>query len=273
MGCASPGLLHYSKVDETARSNDFLKEYIASEMFDILTFSRISSPGENLTVYIEGDGAAWFSRNRLSSDPTPHNPLVLQLALQDSSPNIAYMSRPCQYVFKTGKARNCRPAHWSSHRFSEEIIAAANQSLSILKEKTLAREINLVGYSGGGAVAVLVAARRDDIATIRTIAGNLDHMEFCRHHKVTPLQGSLNAIDVADSIKHIPQIHFSGDEDRTVPVVIARNFAHAQFPPECSKIVTVTGASHDKGWLKKWPSLLQVAFPCPWFLETEAELR
>ncbi|MFH1216036.1 MAG: alpha/beta hydrolase [Pseudomonadota bacterium] len=236
-------------------------------MFDIAIFSRISSPGATLTVYIEGDGAAWFSRNRLSPDPTPRNPLVLQLALFDPSPNIVYMARPCQYVFKTGKARNCQPAHWSSHRFSEEMIAAADQTLSILKEKTRAKEIHLVGYSGGGAVAVLVAARRNDIRTIRTIAGNLDHKEFCLHHKVTPLWGSLNAFDAAESIKHIPQIHFAGEGDRTVPAAIARSFVHAQFPPECSEVVSVRGASHDDGWRQQWPSLLQVAFPCAQALE------
>jgi dienelactone hydrolase len=188
--------------------------------------------------------------------------MVLQLAALDPSANIAYLARPCQYVLKEAHDRNCESRYWSKERFGQVVVSALDEAVTYLKNKAGASRVNLIGYSGGGGLAVLVAAGRDDIASLRTIGGNLDHREFTRHNKVTPLIGSLNPVDVAAGVGMIPQIHFSGNRDRTVPKSVAEKFMARLPDKHCAVLVPVRGASHNKGWQKVWPDLLDMALPC-----------
>ena len=261
-GCAGLAPCPYTTVDSMAEQAGLKKQFIRAGNFELLTCSRTIVPGAALTIYIEGDGAAWRTRHRLSTDPTPKNPVALKLALLDPTANIAYIARPCQYVIKNKRDKNCDSGYWSTKIFSPPVISAINQACSIMKEQAAAWGIHLVGYSGGGAIAVLLAAQRNDILSIRTVAGNLDHQEVCRHHKVSPLSGSLNAIDVAEKIRYIPQIHFSGSRDRVIPAAIAKRFIARQIKSGCSKTVLVQNADHHKGWLDQWPSLLRIPLPC-----------
>jgi len=261
-GCSFFAPCPYLAADKLAENGGFKKDILSAGLFEIVTYSRIDSPGAPLTFYIEGDGAAWTTRRLLSSDPTPRHPLTLKLALADPGQNIVYLARPCQYVLKNGMGTNCNSRYWSSARFSDEVIGSVNLAISKFKKQASAPSIHLIGYSGGGAVAVLIASRRNDIASIRTIAGNLDHENISRLHGVTPMTESLNPIDVAEKIKKIPQIHFSGSRDKVVPAAIAENFMARQAGPACSQTVLVEGAEHGNGWLEQWPALLQMPFPC-----------
>ncbi len=57
------------------------KEIISAPPFEITTYQRISNPSTHTAnVYIEGDGLAWITRRRLSSNSTPTNPVALKLA-------------------------------------------------------------------------------------------------------------------------------------------------------------------------------------------------
>jgi pimeloyl-ACP methyl ester carboxylesterase len=261
-GCCFFAPCPYLTADKLAENGGFKKDILNAGLFAIVTYSRIDSPGAPLTFYIEGDGAAWTTRRLLSADPTPRHPLALKLALSDPGQNIVYLARPCQYVLKNGMGTNCNSRYWSSAIFSEEVIGSVNLAMSKLKKQSSASGIHLIGYSGGGAVAVLIASRRNDIVSIRTVAGNLDHEKISLLHGVTPLTESLNAIDVAEKIKTIPQIHFSGSRDKIVPEAIAIDFVARQKGPACSRTVLVEGAEHGNGWLEKWPSLLQIPLPC-----------
>jgi len=238
-----------------ALENNFRKRSIKAGQFVLAAYSRINSKGRKLAVYIEGDGYAWRSRARLSENPTPKNPVALKLAARDPSDNVVYLARPCQYVTSEDNPGH-DPAYWSDKRFSEEVINSMNQAIDILARETDAREIHLVGFSGGGAVAVLIAARREDVATLRTVAGNLDHEALSRHHNVTSLNGSLNPIDVAEIIKNIPQLHFVGSKDKIVPLFIAESFVSRMGKTGKDKIIIVRGCTHNSGWEEKWQELI-----------------
>src|SRR3546814_2839304 len=69
---------------------------------------------------------------------------------------------------------------WTSARFSDGVIVSMSDALDRLKEEAGASSLDLVGYSGGGGVAVLLAARRRDVVSIVTIAGNLDQAQIGR---------------------------------------------------------------------------------------------
>lgn len=211
-----------------------------------------------LTIYIEGDGRSWVSRYQLSNNPTPINPVALNLAIihaeKNPNSNIAWLARPCQYQLTKGDV-NCESKYWSSHRFSEQVIQSTNNAIDQLVKKSDASKVRLIGFSGGAAVAVLVAARRDDVDSIVSIAGNLDHQQVNIHHGVTPLRGSFNPMDVVEKISSVPQLHFIGAIDKVIPVEISTDFISAQ-KNTCAQQVIVPDAEHIDGWLDYWHKAL-----------------
>lgn len=247
--------------DELAGSAGLNKTTVAAGGFALLGYQRIGKPGQPLTVYIEGDGYAWKTRQQISDDPTPTDPVALRLALQDPAANLAYLARPCQYLPPEALAR-CAPDYWSGKRYAEEVIASADAALTQLRAQAQASGLHLVGYSGGAAVAALVAARRHDVLTLRTVAGNLDHAKLTAQQGVTPLHGSLNAIDQAARLSTLPQRHFVGGKDHIVPPDIARGFLARLDSRRCAAVHVVAPASHDEGWIENWPHLLGLEPTC-----------
>lgn len=210
-----------------------------------------------LTLYIEGDGHAWSSSDRPSQDPTPLRPMALELAIRHPQQSAAaYLARPCQYV-QAAARHGCVRAHWTDKRFAREVIAATSNAIDQLKQRAGAEQLVLVGYSGGGAVAALVAAQRDDVARLVTVAGNLDHVAWTSLHRVTPLQGSLNPIDVWSRLQHIPQLHLIGANDRIMPASIADSY-RAHFPAQAPiQLRIMPGFDHHCCWVEHWPALLE----------------
>ncbi len=259
-GCAGgiPVLDRHVIADRIVDAAGFRIEIVRTRPFILVARYRLSAPEHPLTVYIEGDGLAWLSRKRLSDDPTPTDPMALRLAALDPGPNVVHLARPCQYVDDTA----CHSRYWSSHRFSENVISAIDQAIEHFRKRIGALEVHLVGYSGGGAVAALVAARRKDIASLRTVAGNLDHETLNRHFGVSPLTGSLNPADYAAALSRIPQHHFVGREDQVVPAFVAGGFASKAGDTRCIRISTFDGVSHQSGWPERWRTLLSLPVSC-----------
>jgi len=104
------------------------------------------------------------------------------------------------------------------------------------------------------------AAIRDDITSIRTIAGNLDHTEVNRHNKASQLKGSPNPIDFAEKVSSIPRNHFTGDKDKVVPSLVAERFIDRMPQDHHAQKIVVKGCTHHKGWKDKWPDLLNEPF-------------
>jgi dienelactone hydrolase len=206
-----------------------------------------------LTIYIEGDGLAWLNSSTPSDDPTPMDPLALKLALRDDAPS-AYLARPCQYAADDRK-KSCAQKYWTHSRFSEEVIQSGNQAIDQIKHKFAAKKLVLVGYSGGGAVAALIAARRLDVARLITIAGNIDHLAWTRKYHLSPLSGSLNPADEWIYLQHIPQTHFIGGKDEVIGGYVARSYA-SHFPADLQpSIVVVPQYDHHCCWVDNWPAL------------------
>lgn len=208
--------------------------------------------GRTLRVYVEGDGRAWVNTSTPSIDPTPRQATGLELALADPSGQAVYLARPCQYV----TTARCIPAYWTSHRFAPEVIAATDAALEQLRARYPGRDLILTGYSGGAAVAALVAARRQDVAGLITVAGNLDPDTWTRMQQLSPLSGSLNPAAAWPQLITLPQIHWVGAADTVVPQSVARAFAE-RFPPQHRPpIVVRPGFDHACCWQAEWPAIL-----------------
>ncbi len=260
-GCAS--LSTRSKdADTIAASAGMQKQEIDTGSFILTSYYKINDKNAPVNIYIEGDGFAWASKRELSANPTPKNAFTLQLAAEDPSKNVIYIARPCQYT-SFEKDKLCEPKYWSGSRFAEIVVDSVDKAVSHYAAMQPKPEINLVGYSGGAAVAVFVASRRSDVVTLRTIAGNLNHDAVNRYHKVEFLQDSLNPIDVAGKLASLPQYHFAGSEDKIIPVSVIKEFAEkAEQGLSCVKVSSVNGATHYSGWKEHWKELLAQPVSC-----------
>ena len=157
-----------------ATANGFTKSIIQTDLFKLVSYQSITKADEIATFYIEGDGLAWLSRRRVSANPTPKNPLALKLALTDLSANVIYIARPCQYVdLKT--EQQCSSDYWTTKRISPEVIASLDQAITQIKQRAKINKIRLVGYTGGGAIAAVLAATLDDVIDMRTVASTLEN--------------------------------------------------------------------------------------------------
>lgn len=213
-----------------------------------------AAPAATLTVYIEGDGLAWLTRAQASDDPTPRRPLGLELALRHPLGAAAYLARPCQYVAEADWP-GCEAAYWTSRRFAPEVVEASSRAIDLLKQQAGAQRLVLVGYSGGGAVAALVAARRSDVVQLVTVAGNLDHRAWTALHHVPPLAGSLNPAEEWEALQAVPQLHFVGGKDKNMRAEIVRAYAD-RFPPARRPAMRVMqGFDHVCCWVEQWPEL------------------
>ncbi len=258
-GCSSLSILQSRKAraDTVAKNHGWVAQRITANSFSLLGYRPAARRnGDTLVVYIEGDGVAWTTPTRRSNDPTPDSPLTLKLAVQDPNPNRLYLARPCQYLTPRALA-SCAPRYWTSHRYAPEVVAALSTAIDRVKRSSNAKRVFLFGYSGGGALAVLIAAARTDVARIVTIAANLDHVAWTRMSRDTPLYGSLNPADYASRVSSIPQMHLVGLDDEVVPPAVAESYIRRVSNRERTKIVKVPGADHNCCWVERWPNLLR----------------
>ncbi len=240
-----------------AFDHDWQSQRIDARPFVLRAYHSAYAPNQpDLAVYIEGDGVAWVTPSVRSNDPTPDTPLTLRLAVQDPTPNRLYLARPCQYA-TPAELEHCDPAYWTSHRYAPEVVKSLNAAIDQAMRESGARQVSVFGYSGGGNLAVLIAGQRNDVTRVVTIAGNLDHGAWTRFHGDTPLYGSLDAADVAQTISAIPQVHFVGADDDVVPAIISKSYLARSTDPSRITIIKVPNADHECCWVSKWPALLR----------------
>jgi len=210
----------------------FAHRRLAGADFPLHAWLRLAGPGETLTVVIEGDGAGWFNPRWPPADPTPERSQALALAAHLPGA-VAYLARPCQ--FEQGKA--CRAEHWTSRRFAAELVGALDGALDALKRESGATKLRLVGHSGGGVMAVLLAQRRDDVGAVLTLMAPLDLAAWTEALALSPLAGPdpgrLPPL-------RVPAIHVAGGKDDIVPAALVARHVERKG----GKFVLWTEADH-----------------------------
>jgi hypothetical protein len=251
-GCQSVSLSgRHDAAQKIAAAGNMTKIAVAAAPFELTGFERLSAKGAPVTLYIEGDGLAWLSKTQPSLNPTPTMPTALELAAIDTSPNVIYLARPCQYSGRLD-GQPCASTYWMGSRYAPEVLQAYNHALDGIIKRTSATGFHLVGFSGGATLAALLAGQRDDILSLRSIAGNLDHRAHSEVHKVSYLAHSLNPPEYAKTLAEIPQWHFIGGKDRIVPQEIYNRYRAALPHTRCTQVQVVAQADHNKGWHDFW---------------------
>jgi pimeloyl-ACP methyl ester carboxylesterase len=224
--------------------------------FNIQTLAPGSGTYKHLRVYIEGDGHAWATSSQPSTDPTPYSSLMLRFATTDGTP-AAYLARPCQYVTSAA----CTAQVWTGARFAQPEIDAMNAALSALKRRFGVDTFELVGHSGGGAVALVLAGMRTDVDQVQTLAGNLDPIAWTHLQQLSPLSEPITPLQYSTRLRTIAQRHIVGTRDAVVPAALARQYS-TQLHGQCVEIVTVD-ATHADGYDAPWQHLANQPIQCP----------
>jgi len=245
--CTTPGL----RMDALAAKHGALRETLRGNDFDQVVYTRgLASSSATLTIYFEGDGLPFERKDVVSADPTPRRPLALELMLTDPGPT-AYVARPCYQA--AGPRALCPPALWTSARYSEAVVSSMHAVVRRLLARAADARTTLVGYSGGGVLAMFVAERERRIGTVVTVAANLDVGAWTRRHGYSTLDGSLDPATVSQWRATLQQLHYAGAADKNVPPDIARAFV-AHVPG--ATLNEIAGFDHRCCWVQKWPALL-----------------
>lgn len=202
-----------------------------------------------LRVYFGGDGRPWAG-GVPASDPTGRYQLGLRLFQADPRAG-AYLGRPC-YQLDPDERAPCDPRLWTSERYGPVVVDAMAVALRELRSRSGAERVELVGYSGGATLALLVAAREVYVERVITVAPLLDPQAWTAHHGLLPLTGSLSPLE-APRQRELEEWHWLGGQDSVVPPALARRYA-ARYPG--ARFRVIREFDHRCCWLENWPSLL-----------------
>lgn len=246
-GCAS-----YQSI---ARQQGFSNEIVLGKAYlhrvmanplgrDLLLPQRApQAPPRHWHVYIEGDGRAVDAWGHASYNPTPRSPLLLDMMAQDPAPAL-YLGRPCYFDTRDDA---CTQINWTLARYSEETVESMAAALA---SRIPAQDsLTLIGHSGGGTLAVLLAARVANVAQVVTLAGNLEVNQWTTYHHYSPLSLSLDPAKQPPLSGDIRQTHLAGALDTEIlPQWIeefAKNQPNAHFQ-------ALEQADHRSGWPLWW---------------------
>ncbi len=133
-----------------------------------------------------------------------------------------------------------------------DVVDSINQAITDIKSSNNASKIELVGFSGGGVIAMLIAAIRDDVSKIITIASNIDHVSWSKYHNVSLLEGSLNPIYFINDLKNIQQLHLWGEKDGLVPVKTQTAFINSMEKNKLFEYRILPEFTHTCCWDDYW---------------------
>ncbi len=201
---------------------------------------------EVVHLYIDGDGRPFINRTSVAADPTPGRSQVLRWMVRDPNPSY-YLGRPC-YLGMARRDR-CDSRWWTTERYAEPVV----ESMVVAARQLLAgRPVTLIGYSGGGTIAMHMASRLENVRGLMTVGANLDTDAWTHHHGYTPLSRAAEPEEVLRGIRRIPQLHLLGGKDDNVPVGLATGLSAAAGGRFC----VYPRFTHDCCWERQWPQLL-----------------
>jgi pimeloyl-ACP methyl ester carboxylesterase len=208
------------------------------------------SLAEPVFVFLDGDGNSWVREGYVSSDPTPPDPLALDLLALDGTCGI-YISRPCTFG-RVHEDVACNPSIWTTDRYSQQLIS----SLAGVIDRMVApgEPLVLVGFSGGGLLASHLANQRNDVAGLITLGANLDPAIWAAYHGYMPEVAGAAPPTPFPLDPAITQVHVFGERDRVTP---AETMINALDAKTRSSTVIIEEADHTCCWIEEWPRILE----------------
>lgn len=248
MGCTTPA----ERLDRRAAEQGFTRHEVAGVGFVHALYQRGAlADAARLHIYIAGDGTPRDAARYDPPDPTPTADPTFELMSLDPAPSIL-LGRPCQHI--TGA---CDPLHFTLGRYGEPVVASMAVALRSFLVEQQARdsiELVLIGYSGGGTLATLLAARLPEAIALVTLGANLDTAAWVARHGYEPLIYSLNPAERPPLRESLVQLHLRGGLDTNVALGNARRWIDAQ--PD-AHLRTFERFDHGCCWTQIWPEVLR----------------
>jgi dienelactone hydrolase len=247
-GCMSGA----QRIDHLAESANLSRNVISGSNYRHIVYANRQADAvaadRRLVVYLDGDGLPWDATGQHPSvDPTTRHPIALQLLALTPEPSV-YVSRPCYQELVDAA---CTTATWTSARYSLPVVESLAAAIRSATRTRNASGVILVGYSGGGTLAVLVAEKLQDVIAVVTIGANLDTDAWARHHDYLLLADSLNPAQ--DSHPHPwREVHLQGARDTVVPMATTSAY-FSQHPGAQRRIFDEY--DHVCCWVDNWPVL------------------
>jgi len=219
--CSTPA---YKHIDQQAESLGFERSTQGTSNFRHVVYAPLrDASSDTVHVYIEGDGVAWRWRY--------------------------FIKAPCYFGLVLDE--QCNSDLWTFSRFSEKVV---NSMVEVISDRTKDySNVVLIGHSGGGALALLIAERLQKTSAVVTVAGNIDTDAWVGHHRYTPLYGSLNPVKRTPLKSSIRQLHLVGGKDKVIPANLVKEWIKNQPNAELWEI---PGNTHLCCWAEQWPQVL-----------------
>jgi len=246
MGCAPPA----KKYATAAHNANFQDDTIQGTRFRHKIYrNNLALRGGILHVFIEGDASVKQALRSAPPDPTPRQLLMLGLMRQHNAGAIV-LGRPCYHGMFT--ADKCEVRHLGPERYSADSVSSMIAALQKEMNRAHAKQVIIFGYSGGGTLAMLMAAQYPAVAALVTLAGNLDNATLTAYHNAPALSGSLNPADLPALPASVVQVHFFGAKDEITPAFLAQKTLARQ---KASAII-LQRIDHECCWHEVWPDIL-----------------
>ena len=245
--CSSPAI----RFDTEATRLGYTRTVVrGTEFLHVAYLKSKQQAKEAVHVYLEGDGLPWINHSFVARDPTPRDALMLRLMQLDPAPSIL-LGRPCYHGLSDTPP--CSPIFWIQARYSEPVVASMAAALDRLLGVTHKHGVVLLGYSGGGVLAMLLAERFPSSLGLVTIAANLDIAAWTRYHGYTGLTGSLNPAERPPLRPTIVQLHLAGVRDANVPPDLSYSVIARQHR---ARFYRLENYDHRCCWEAIWPLIL-----------------
>jgi pimeloyl-ACP methyl ester carboxylesterase len=188
-GCVANPHRYAEQLDRRADAAGLIRDVVQGTSFSHIFYRRATvlqsndlapddlppdaSPTDNAVtlVYLEGDGMPSRDGLRAAIDPTPKHALAFELMAQTKQ-RAWYVTRPCYNSML--REPHCDAALWTHARYSTTVVDSMAAALTRHSQAQGNPRLVLVGYSGGGVLAVLMASRVPNVVGVITVAANLD---------------------------------------------------------------------------------------------------
>lgn len=209
---------------------NYEKSVVSTNGFDIAVWQKKTDTISPVHIYIEGDGHAFNGRGMPTSDPSPKSTFLRDLAFSDTSPNVVYIARPCQFIMSP----QCEQTYWTDGRFNRAVIDSMAAAIKQIAGKA---PIILIGYSGGAMVSGLVIEHYPELNVKKwiTVAGVLNHADWTEYFGDSSLSNSMNL----EVLPNVAQVHYAGTKDNVVPPELTNKWTAGE------NMILVNEATHD----------------------------
>lgn len=244
-----------AQLKKIAALNSAKLKKIETHHFDLQSVQKLTGKTKILRVYIEGDGLG-YQHNVASEDPSPKNLMLIKLMFLDRYSDKLYLARPCQFIQK----KQCCPDFWTTKRYGLEVFEAFNEALTQIKVQYAYEQFELIGYSGGALITLLLAGSREDIKSVRTISGNLlpALTSQVNHELLSPFD--LDPLKYKKKLAWVPQWHFFGGKDPLISADLVKTYVDKLPDARHIHYQIFPKVTHNKGWNAIWLKLLKKNF-------------